>query len=103
MVTANYMLGVPGETTEDLDATIQLHHALKPLDFGYFVFYPFPGTQLFEVCRQRGYLPENWEELPARHDGTILNLPDLGPEDITRAYARWGRIREAEARERMKA
>lgn len=101
MVTANYMLGIPGETPEELEATMELHTALKPLDFGYFIFYPFPGTQLFQTCRQRGYLPENWEELPARHDRSILDLPDLSQEDIAAAYEKWGEIREAEARARM--
>ncbi len=61
LVTANYMLGVPGERPEDLQATLDLHRQLKPTDFGYFVFYPFPGTQLFETCRQQGQLPEDWQ------------------------------------------
>ncbi|MDV7143290.1 radical SAM protein [Tropicimonas sp. TH_r6] len=100
MATANYMLGIPGEKPADLVATMELHSDLRPLDFGYFVFYPFPGTQLFELCRQNGYLPEKWEEMPARHDRSILDLPDLSPEDITNAYAKWGRIREAETRAR---
>ena len=100
MVTANYMMGVPGETPDDLQATIDLHHRLKPLDFGYFVFYPFPGTQLFQTCRQQGFLPENWQELPARHDQSILDLPDLSAEDIRGAYQQWTEIRRQAAAER---
>ena len=101
LVTANYMLGVPGEKPEDLQATIDLHHQLKPLDFGYFVFYPFPGTQLFQTCRQQGLLPDNWAELPARHDQSILDLPDLSREDIARTFAAWTEIRAEAARTRM--
>jgi anaerobic magnesium-protoporphyrin IX monomethyl ester cyclase len=93
LATANYMMGVPGETPEDLQATLDLHEELKPLDFGYFVFYPFPGTQLFEHCRQHGYLPENWQSLPARHDASILSLPGLTQDDIAAAYARWTEVR----------
>jgi radical SAM superfamily enzyme YgiQ (UPF0313 family) len=103
LVTANYMIGVPGETREDLRATIELHHRLEPLDFGYFVFYPFPGTQLFQVCRQRGWLPQNWQDLPARHDRSILNLPDLTQDDIAAAYAEWTAIRERAGHARMAA
>lgn len=101
MVTANYMLGLPDETPDDLQATIDLHHRLDPLDFGYFVFYPFPGTQLFQTCRQRGYLPENWQDLPARHDQTILDLPDLTRDDIAGAFAQWTEIRAEAARRRV--
>lgn len=103
LVTANYMIGVPGETPEDLRATMDLHHRLQPLDFGYFVFYPFPGTQLFQVCRQRGWLPENWQELPARHDASILDLPGLTKDDIAAAYADWTAIRERAGRNRIAA
>ena len=103
MVTANYMMGVPGERPEDLQATIDLHARLDPLDFGYFVFYPFPGTPLFETCRQQGLLPENWQELPARHDRSILNLPDLTSEDLATAFDDWTRIRAEAAMRRTAA
>ncbi|MEM1428805.1 MAG: radical SAM protein [Pseudomonadota bacterium] len=103
MVTANYMMGVPGETREDMQATIDLHHRLKPLDFGYFVFYPFPGTQLFEVCRQRGYLPEDWAERPARHDSSILSLPDMSASDIEDVFAQWTDIQTEAQEARMAA
>lgn len=103
LVTANYMIGVPGETPEDLASTIQLHHRLEPLDFGYFVFYPFPGTQLFQVCRQRGWLPENWQDLPARHDRSILTLPELTQNDISAAFAEWTAIRERAGQARVAA
>lgn len=99
MVTANYMMGIPGETPDDLQETIDLHERLQPLDFGYFVFYPFPGTPLFQTCRQQGILPENWQELPARLDRSILNLPDLTDDDLANAFETWTRIRnEAAAR-----
>lgn len=93
LATANYMMGLPGETRADLRATMELHRRLAPVDFGYFVFYPFPGTQLFEVCRRHGYLPEDWLEMPARHDASILDLPDLTRADIAAAYAEWDAIR----------
>ncbi len=95
MVTCNYMMGVPGETIEDIQATMDLHERLQPFDFGYFVFYPFPGTPLFQTCRQQGLLPDNWEEMPARHDQSILNLPDLSQDQISEAFAKWGEIRKS--------
>lgn len=85
-VTANYMLGLPGETRNDLDQTLELAHELDVLDFGYFVFYPYPGTQLFELCRDRGYLPEDYLDLPANHRQSILRLPELSQADIGEVY-----------------
>ena len=93
LVTANYMMGLPGETREDLEATLRLHDRLAPDDFGYFVFYPYPGTPLFTVCRERGYLPADWLERPANHRESILELPDLSRADIAAAYDRWTEVR----------
>ena len=93
LVTANYMMGVPGETRAEMQQTIDLHHELDPGDFGYFVFYPYPGTHLFQECRRLGYLPENYLELPANHRESILDLPEMTKEDITCMYDRWTQIR----------
>ena len=63
-------------------------------DFGYFVFYPYPGTQLFRVCRDAGYLPDDYLDRPANHRESILTLPDLTQDDIDDAYERFTQIRE---------
>ncbi len=94
MVTANYMIGLPGETVDDIEQTLALNEELQPNDFGYFVFYPYPGTRLFELCRQKNYLPENWLELPANNRQSILNLPDLTKEEIEHYYNTFTEVRK---------
>ncbi|MES2710387.1 MAG: radical SAM protein [Pseudomonadota bacterium] len=95
MATANYIIGTPGETLAEMKETIDLHHELDPVDFGYFVFYPYPGTALFQLCRDKGYLPEDYLERPAVHSRSILNLPGVSGEQIEAVYARWTAIRAA--------
>ncbi len=94
MATANYMLGLPTETKEDLEQTFSLHEQLRPYDFGYFVFYPYPGTQLFHYCREHGLLPDDYLDRPANHRESILRLRDLSPADIGAAYDRFTALRE---------
>jgi anaerobic magnesium-protoporphyrin IX monomethyl ester cyclase len=94
MVTANYMMGLPGETADDIEETIALNEELEPEDFGYFVFYPYPGTRLFGLCRQEGYLPVNWLGLQVNNRESILNLPDLTKDNIEHFYDRFSKIRE---------
>lgn len=94
MVTANYMMGLPGETARDIEETIALNEELEPDDFGYFIFYPYPGTHLFDLCRNEGYLPENWLDMPANNRQSVLNLPDLTKDDIELYYERFSIIRE---------
>ena len=100
ITTANYMLGMPHETRADLEMTLALHHELQPHDFGYFVFYPYPGTPLFKTCRDLGILPEGYETMPANHRQSILNLRDLTNDDIGEFYDRFTAIREASYLER---
>ncbi len=94
MVTANYMLGLPGESAEDIEKTLALNDELQPDDFGYFVFYPYPGTHLFYMCREKHFLPENWLELPANNRQSILNLPGLTKEEIEHYYNIFTEVRK---------
>jgi anaerobic magnesium-protoporphyrin IX monomethyl ester cyclase len=101
MATANYIIGTPGETVAEMEETLSLHAELQPADFGCFVFYPYPGTALFKLCRDRGYLPEDYLSLPAVHRRSILRLPGVTPQDIDRIYARWTQLRAAGMLTRM--
>ena len=93
MATANYIIGTPGETFVEMQETIALHHELRPTDFGYFVFYPYPGTDLFQTCRENGWLPEDYLTRAANHRQSILNLPNVTQEQIAKIYDAWTGIR----------
>ena len=95
MATANYMMGTPGESVAEMEETLALHRELQPTDFGYFVFYPYPGTVLFQECLAKGYLPEDWRDRPALHSRSILRLPGVTQEEIAAMYARWTEERVA--------
>jgi radical SAM superfamily enzyme YgiQ (UPF0313 family) len=94
LLTANFMLGLPGETRADVEQTLELAEQLDVADFGYFVFYPYPGTHLFEECLSRGYLPANYMQQPANHRESILELPDLSRDDIAEFYDRFTALRQ---------
>jgi radical SAM superfamily enzyme YgiQ (UPF0313 family) len=93
LVTANFMIGIPGETRDDLQRTLDLAEELDVLDFGYFVFYPYPGTHLFRLCLERGFLPPDYLDRPANHRESILNLPDIDKLDIADYYDRFTGLR----------
>jgi len=94
LATVNYMIGMPGETGQDIEETLALNEEIAPDDFGCFVFYPYPGTVLFDVCRDHGYLPEHYHELPADDGQSILTMPGLTKDDIARYYQVFCRVRE---------
>ncbi len=94
LLTANFMLGLPGETRDDLQQTLDLAEELNVADFGYFVFYPYPGTRLFQVCLDNDYLPADYLQRPANHRESILQLPDLSRDDIATFYDRFTELRQ---------
>lgn len=94
LATANYMLGLPGETRAELEMTYDLAAELEADDFGYFVFYPYPGTRLFDHCRDNGYLPADYLDQPANHRRTILRLPGLTAGEIAQMYDRFTELRQ---------
>jgi hypothetical protein len=103
LVTANYMMGLPTETRAELQETLDLHHLLLPDDFGFFVFYPYPGTHLFRYCLEHGLLPPDYIDRPANHRESVLRLPTLSRDDIHDCYETWTRVRAAHTVRRLGA
>ena len=53
---ANLIIGMPGETWDDINEGINY---LKDLDINWFRIYaatPLPGSELFDECMDKGYI-----------------------------------------------
>jgi radical SAM superfamily enzyme YgiQ (UPF0313 family) len=80
-VAGHFVLGLPGETKESLEKTLDLAARL-PLDFEqFYCAVPFPGSRLYEEARQKGWLREA-DFSRYRQDEAILELPGLTPEEV---------------------
>ena len=77
--TANYMVGLPYETQEDVYDTIRLNRVIDPPSIAVTFFTPFIGTDLYDVCIKEGFykpFQENVYEYPP------LEMPQLPQEKI---------------------
>ncbi|MEO5570399.1 MAG: radical SAM protein, partial [Bacteroidia bacterium] len=54
--------GYPGETKEDIDATIKMVMDLMPHDIGVSVSYPLPGTKFYEKVKEQLKEKSNWKD-----------------------------------------
>jgi len=52
--------GYPGETWDDITATLQLARDLDPEDIGVSVSYPLPGTKFYDRVREELGQKQNW-------------------------------------------
>ena len=72
------MIGLPGETQEDVMETIDLLAEAKPGRFRWTFFYPFPGTEAYRLSEEGGYIDyDKKDTLPNFTDRSCL---DFGPE-----------------------
>ncbi len=72
----NFMMGFPGETKEELDMTVDLALDLIKDNAnaevsGFYVFVPYPGTELFDAAVERNFVPpatlEEWAQYNRQH------------------------------------
>lgn len=87
------MIGVPGETAAMIDETIELNRALNPSDLQFSVFYPYPMTELHDLCEREGYIQEG-ATLPSYYGRqSVLRLPTLSTAELAAAYDRFAALR----------
>ena len=83
------MIGLPGETAEDFQDTIELNKKIQPDSVILNVFDPYPGTALGERCKKEGLIdPERAKKVIPKTD-TILNLPGFSRRQLKRFYKRF--------------
>ncbi len=58
---AFFMIGMPGETLEQIHQTIDFVKTLHLEAANLFAFFPLPGTAAYELCREKGYVPEDFD------------------------------------------
>ena len=59
---AYFMLGSPQETSETIDETIEFAKKIDPDFVQFSTTTPYPGTELYSLAVEEGYVPKKWEE-----------------------------------------
>ncbi|MEW5819693.1 MAG: radical SAM protein [Cyanobacteriota bacterium] len=83
-VTFYNLIGLPGETEEDFKQTIEINRICQPDNHFTSIFYPYPGTVLYEKCINENlinHLDSNMERLtPA------INQPEFNKKLIQKHF-----------------
>jgi len=84
-----FIFGMPGETEEAMEKTIQLALELDP-DLAHFLMAaPFPGTEMWEILEQHGDVfshDMDWSQLAIQSDKAHFAFGDLDKETVERKW-----------------
>ena len=87
-IHGNWIIGLPGETKETIEATKKLIRETKADAITVAVVTPFPGTELYKWAKENGYLitEDPNEYLDERgHQKSIISYPELSSQEIREA------------------
>ncbi|MDD5133558.1 MAG: radical SAM protein [Candidatus Nanoarchaeia archaeon] len=110
-VSANNIIGFPGETREDIMKTIELNRKIHPNNTIVNAFRPYSGTELRRVCIEKNLIPAGERAEDNRIYGAFNNgaLTAEELEGIRRVFnlyvklpkERWDDIKKAERDDKM--
>ena len=70
---------------------------LAPDDAYFSIATPYPGTPLYELCKERGYIPKDLGFTRIRPTQAVINTPQLSQKEVMDlrdlAYYEWGKVR----------
>ena len=81
---AHFVFGLPGETKETLEETLDLLKKIKPDYAQFYGAIPFPGTKFYELAKKRGWLvTKDWSKFELNQN--IVSTPSLSVEELRKA------------------
>jgi anaerobic magnesium-protoporphyrin IX monomethyl ester cyclase len=87
-----FMIGLPGETPEQMRATMKFSRDLDPTFAKCTIVVPFPGTALFEQYKREGLIKSfDWNRYNFHSPGEIYNHPNLSWKVLRSNYNRFHR------------
>lgn len=79
--TANYMIGLPYETEEDVNKTIEFNRRINPPSVAVTYFTPFLGTELYDLCIKAGFY-DKFNPQQNLYKYSPLQMPQLSKQRI---------------------
>lgn len=85
------MVGLPFETPEMAEETVRLNQRVAPDDLQVSIFFPYPGTELYQVCQENGFLTSK-HKLSYFDEEATLNQPSMTEAETISYYRRLNQL-----------
>ncbi len=91
-VHGTFMVGLPGETRESIEASMRFACELDPDTIQVSLATPYPGTEFYDFCREQGYLQDHGLVQGATgYQQCVVDYPALAAAKIFEAVPRFYR------------
>lgn len=82
-----FIFGMPNETEETMDKTIQFALELDPDLAHFMIAAPYPGTELWKWIEREGvFLSHNWDDYAIQADKAHFRIGNLSPELVEQKW-----------------
>ena len=82
------LMGLPTESYKDFQETLRLNQELQPDWHSTSIFFPYPGTRLYEMSEELGLIPGELSGKEERQRA-VLDLPEFSKRQIQRQFDRF--------------
>jgi len=84
IVEGAFIFGLPGETKETMRDSVNFAKHAGFDVIKYFIYQPFPNTEAYDICKEKGYITEDYDEENIFITGTnaYVKTEDFTPEDV---------------------
>lgn len=80
------LIGLPTETIDEFKETIRMNRICLPDGHYLSIFYPYPGTDLYAQCKEKGIIPPDLLATGKERVAAALNYPEFSRKQIQKAY-----------------
>ncbi len=85
---AFFVLGLPGETKAQMRNTINFAKKLGLQFAEFFVATPHPGTELYEICKEKGYLRDGFNFTDIEYLNPSITTPEFSAQEVRKLVSR---------------
>jgi len=79
---AFFVIGLPGETMDAMMRSMKFAESLDVDRISVAIATPYPGTELYEICRTEGYIPEPLDMSKLMTRVGQITTPEFSPPDV---------------------
>jgi len=84
-----FIIGLPGDTRESMQRTIDFAIELDPLIANFSMMTPYPGTRVYEIVKEQGrLLIEDWEDYVFFEQKARYEMGEMSAELVEEMYRR---------------